>query len=214
MCSRFPVIRKVIAQSSKYFEVLLGPNFKEGSEAEIVLEGIDGPTLKAIIYYIYAGNIELTEDNIASVLYAASGMDLPSLAQKCGQKLAEIMTKENCVIVLMLADKYGFEQTRSSALPLVCAHFENIPKADILQIDGNIMGDLLKCEQFEAPESTIFEYLVEWVQQNEVERAKFMPDLLQLIRLDYLSGEVIQQTIFPSKNGFCFYLNIKSQYLF
>lgn len=189
------MIRKVIAESSKYFEVLLGPNFKEGTEAEIVLEGIDSPTLKAIIYYIYAGNIDLTEENIASVLHAASGMELPSLAEECGRKLAESMSKENCIIVLMLADKYGFAQLRATALQLVCAHFENISKSDILQMDGNIMGDLLKCERFEAPESTFFGYLIEWVQQNEWERAKFMPDLLQSIRLEYMAGEVNPQTL-------------------
>lgn len=182
-----------MSNSSKYFESLLGPNFKEGTEKEVVLKKIDGSTLKTIIYYIYAGHVKLTEDNIVNVLAAASGMELVSLEEKCSEYLQENLTKENCLDVLSLADKYGIGQLRTNALNLVCAHFENIPLADILQLDGIVFNDLLKCEHFEANETKIFESLAEWVQQNESKRAKFMPELLQSIRLEYLPGEVIPQ---------------------
>lgn len=189
-CLRFPVVRKLIAKSSKFFEALVGPNFKEGAEEEIVLKSVDGPTLKAVICYIYSGRVKLTSNNIGCMLDAAAGMQLLSLEEKCGQYLEDTLTEENCLDTLLLADKYSLDKVKNSALTQVGAHFEKIPRADILQIDGNLLLDLFKFEHFEAPESKIFECLVEWVQHNETKRAQFMPDLLKTIHLEYMPGEV------------------------
>lgn len=190
------MVRKLIAKSSKFFEALVGPNFKEGTEEEIVLESVDGPTLKAVIYYIYSGQIEFTSNNIGRMLDAAAGMELLSLEVKCGQYLEDALTAENCLNTLLLADKYSLDKVKKRALTQVVAHFEKIPRADILQIDGNLFNDLLKFEHFEVPESTIFECLVEWVQHNETKRAQFMPDLLKTIKLEHMPGEVIRQMFF------------------
>lgn len=172
---------------------MLGPNFKEGIEGKITLKSVDGPTLKAIIQYIYFGHIELNGNNVESILTAASSMEIVPLEEKCGIYLHANLTKENCLNALMLADRYGFGQCKADALKMVCVHFGNIPKADIWQIDGDIFKELLKCEHFDVPESTIFECLVEWARQSESDRTKCMPELLKSIRLECMTGEVISK---------------------
>lgn len=200
---RCPVIRKIISKSSKYFEALLGPDFREGTENVIVLPNVDGPTLKAIICYIYAGFIELTEDNIATILAAASGMELISLEEKCEKYLEENLSKDNCVAILMLADTYAFGQLKMKALTEVCAHFEYIPMADILSMEGNSFNEILKCDKIKIPETKIFEYLVEWVRKNETERAKFVPVCLKSIRLEFMPKEVIEQIVILDESCKC-----------
>lgn len=187
---RFPVPRKVFAQSSKFFATLLGPNFREGADKEVVLENVDGPTLKAVIHFIYIGHVELNDDNIMNILAAASGFEVLPLEQKCGQYLQENLSVQNCVETLSLADKYSFGQLKANALALVCANFERISSTDISKLDGDILGDILKQDQIEAPETKIFSYLVEWAKKNETEEVNYMPQLLKAIRLDYMPGEV------------------------
>lgn len=170
---------------------MLGPNFREGSEKRITLQGVDGPTLKAVICYIYAGQIELTEDNVANILAASSGMEIVSLERKCGQYLKEVvLRKDNCLDVLMLADTYNVQSLKPQALQLVCENFEILPRADILKIDGNIFTDILRSNVIKLMETDLFDCLVEWLQQNETERAKFVPSLLKLVKLEYMPGEV------------------------
>lgn len=193
--SRWPVIRKIISKSSQYFETLLGPNFREGNEEEIILKSVDGPTLKTIICYIYAGYIELNKDNIESVLSAASGMELVALEEKCAKYLQENLTNENCVNTLLLADTYSLDQLKTNALSQVCANFENIPTAHILPIESNCLGQILKYDKIQIPETKMFECLVEWVKTNETERAKCVPEHLKYIRLQYIPGKVIHQSL-------------------
>lgn len=131
-CCRFPVNRKIISESSEYFEVLLGPNFREGTANEITLKSVDGPTLKAIIGYIYTGVVELSGDNVESVLSAASGMELVSLERQCEKYLDDNLTEENCAISLLLADKYYLNQLYGKALAFVCEHFEKISTTDLM----------------------------------------------------------------------------------
>lgn len=180
----------MFAQSSKYFEALLGPNFREGADKEVVLENVNGPTLKAVIHFIYIGHVELNNDNIVGILAAASEFEVLPLEQKCGQYLQENLSAQNCVATLSLADKYSFGQLRANALALVCANFERISSTDISKLDGNIFGDILKQDQIEAPETKIFNYLVGWAKQNETEGTNYMPQLLKSIRLDFMPGEV------------------------
>lgn len=181
------------AQQCEYFDALLGPNFREGTKNEIVLEGFDGPTLKAGLQYIYTGYIELTEDNIESVLHIASSMQIVSLEQKCAQYLRTNTNLENWFDVLMLADKYNLLQLRADTLNFVCENFNDIPMDDILQFDGNLFSELLKQQQFQVPETRIFDCLVEWTKNDDVNRAPFVRELLMLIFLDCLPTEVISE---------------------
>lgn len=175
---------------------MLGPDFREGSQNEIELKGVDGPTLKAIICYIYCGFVELTKDNIEDILDAASSMELISLEEKCGKYLQENLTKESCVKTLILADKYSFGQLSTNALYFVCEHFENVPMAEVLQIESSSFNEILKNDKTTGSETQIFHCLVEWVGANVEERAKSVPEILKSVHLEFMPGEVIQQSYF------------------
>lgn len=202
-CFRFPVLRKIIAQSSKYFEALLGPDFREGSQNEIELKGVDGPTLKTIICYIYCGFVELTKNNIEKVLDAASSMELLPLEEKCAKYLEVNLTKENCVRTLLLADKYSFGQLITNALKFVCEHFDSVSMAEVLQIESSFFNEILKSDKITGSETKIFNCLVEWVRANVAERAKFVPEFLKSVHLEFMPAEVIQKIPFPICSTVC-----------
>lgn len=81
----------------------------------------------------------------------------------------------------------------------MCANFEKIPKNDVLQIDGSIFGDILEFNQIEAPETTVFNRLVE-SNQKQTERASYAPKLLRSIRLEFIPGPVILQLSLSAYN--------------
>lgn len=80
---RFPVHRIVMATSSEYFETLLAPHVVEGRKDEVIIEDIDGPTLKSIIDYCYTGCIDITEENVDSIFAAASKSEFTELVRRC-----------------------------------------------------------------------------------------------------------------------------------
>lgn len=175
------------------------------------MENIDGPTLKAIIQFIYIGHIDLNESNIASILAAAVDVELVPLQQECCEYLQKKLSVESCAKTLTLAVKYSFGQLITNALTLMAANFEKIPPAEIVQLDGNIFGDILKQDRIQTPETNIFDCLVKWLRTNQTDRAKFMPDLLKAIRLEHMPGEVsprdfdrVQRALLPMVNIYYF----------
>lgn len=177
---------------------MLGPNFKEASEDVIRLKNVDGPTLRKIIHYIYAGHIELTDENVESVLSAASNMELVMLEEICEKYLEEHLNGENCLQVLMLAEKYNLTKSnvKSNALKSVCDHFESIPKADMMHVGGNILAEIFQYDGFRVPEEQIYNCVVEWSKQDEVARAAFVPNILRSVRLEHIPWKVTSRAEF------------------
>lgn len=161
---RVPVVRKLLTQKSVYFEKLLGPSFREGSQQEVTLQDIDGPTLMAIIAFIYSDGIDLTEECVANILDGASRMELVTLEKLCEDFLQKHLSKENCFQTFLLAYKHCFDALKAIALALVGVHFETIPKSDVLQLDGRVLGEIVKCDKVQIAETALFDLLVEWVE--------------------------------------------------
>lgn len=191
LCSiRFPAHRLVLRASSKYFDALLGPNFREGAEKNVVLGGIDGPTLKKIIDFIYTGRITIANSSVVDILDAASRMELVSLEARCTTFLENNLKIGNCVNALVNADKYQLKALLPKALDFIRENFEDVPADDIPKIDEEHFQALLKHDQLSGAESDIFDRLVLWITQNKKKKAKFESSFLRLIRLPLIPIEV------------------------
>lgn len=180
--------RHAIVDSSDYFEsVLVDVNVNL-----LDLTHIDGQTLEVIIHFIYIGHIALTLQNIRNILYAASCLRIISLVKRCVQFLEEHLAVENCVEFLLLADKckIDYGQLRGNAVSLVCVHFANIlNRPELLRIQGNTLIEILQSGDLDVAEIDIFNFLVAWVRSDPNHR-RFVPRLLDLLRLRKLPGEV------------------------
>lgn len=196
LLSRVPVVRKLLTQESTYFEKLLGQSSHEGAKQEVTIQDIDGPTLRAMIRFIYwpHQSIDITGECVANILDGAVRMELVTLEKLCEDFLRKNLSIKNCVQTFVLADKHCFEALRASALGLVARNLESIPKADVLQLDGRVLGEILKCGRVYMVETSIFDLLAEWVKQNEIDRSQHMPNLLKSIRFKHLPGKVSFET--------------------
>lgn len=169
--------------SSKYFQALLGPSFKEGHEQEVTISNIDGPTLKAIIDYCYSGNLKISGENIDRMVAAASAMKLVPIEKKCEQFWNDHLAPSNCVETFVAADKYSFSDLREKSFGFICEHFEALSVIQIQELEMKHFFELLGCAEIQALEEHIFQRLVQWTEHNEEERSKHVPDLIKLIEM-------------------------------
>lgn len=182
----------MLAAASKYFSVSLGPNFQEGGINEFVLEGTDGETVKAIVDYCYTGQIVLTEENTGKLLAIASSVELDFLESECRQFYADNLSVTNCVDAFMVSDKYCYADIRRKAFDLICDSFEILPSAEIQNLDHRLLEEVLKSDEINGPEGLVFVRLMEWFQNNEEERERYMSQLLELIRLQHITTREVR----------------------
>lgn len=166
--------------SSEYFHILLGPNFREGTEENVVLKEIDGETLKSIIHFVYHREITIDHGNFINILRASSWMGLTDLQNRCAS-FGIGVNAENCIEILLIAD--GFDKLKSIAFDVICENFEKLPYDEIEEIDEANYEKLLMCDQLSGAETDIFNGLVHWISINKAEGDICISKLLKQIRL-------------------------------
>lgn len=175
---------------SDYYSDLLGPNFKEGKPIDTELSDSNIETLKAIVDFCYTGNINLTKDNIENVLHVASLIVCDLLVAECEKFLSKKLSDENCRQFLIIANKYDCESVRKEAINMICEFFENVPLEDIQKLDNILLLDLLNHAEMKSNGDLCAIHLLNWFGFDEVERSKYMPELLKAVQLKQVSAEV------------------------
>lgn len=189
---RFPVHRIILAASSEYFQNRLGPHpeFKENNKNEFIVKDFDGPTLEMIIDYCYTGHINLTADNICATIARASNLGIASLQEKCDQFWEANLAADNCVQLVSDAEKRGLTELWNKSMIFVRENFEDIPIAQLLELNAQNFRTVINHDHTSAPETYIFDVMTKWIQHNKENRAKFVGSLLECIRLKHMPTEV------------------------
>lgn len=175
-----------MAASSPYFKALLGPNYQEANQEEIVLNVLSGTTLNTIVNYCYSGTVRITNENVVEIMAAASSVDMERLEDKCAMFLSQQLDADCCINTYLIADQFNLIGLREKALLFVCKHFDKIPPADMMKLDVNTFNEILNSEKITAAEINIFDRFVQWVQHDESNRSKNVASIAKLIRLEHI----------------------------
>lgn len=176
--------------ASKFFKVLLGPSFREANQEEIALKEINGATLKSIIDYCYTGNIKITEDEVVRIAAAASSYEMIDVERKCVQFWDSILSNQNSVHILRMAEKFSFLDLQARILTFICENFATVPIADLVEINGETFEKILSSDQIKTTEDIVCDRLQQWIAKCEIERSDYIPILLKTIRLEWLESKV------------------------
>lgn len=187
--------------SSPYFVALLGPNYAEPSQEEIVLGKISSKTLQTIIHYCYSGQIEITDDTFDDIMAAASNMELVQLEQRCSDFWIEKLDVDNCVNSLFVADKYNLEALWKKSIPFIRKNLNAIPKTDLAKIDEKNVYVILTGDKISISEEDVFNFFVQWVRHDEAHRSQFVVTLANAIRLQHIPVDVSYLFIDVDESG-------------
>lgn len=173
-----------MAVASKHFQAQL-----DGGKDELVVKGVYGLMLKMIIEYCYTGRIAIYEENVNFIIAIASNLELIELEQRCREFWEINLSGNNAVTNLLNAEKYNLKDLRQKAIKRIRADFEEIPVDELLQIDAPNFQEILSSGDFGVNEAVIVDRLVQWVNKNEIDRAKLATNLVKKIRLEHIPAE-------------------------
>lgn len=122
--------------SEYYFNNLLNADEHDNPDEYTTLDNpyrlnIDSEALEMIITFCYSGGVELTVDNVESVLAGAKELQIDSLVLLCGDMLEDTLSINNCIQYLQIADKYDLDVLKGNALAIisdVLPHVNELPE--------------------------------------------------------------------------------------
>merc|ERR550519_310861 len=101
---------------------MLESDFKESQTGiiDLVLEYMDVDTVKALLKYLYGGELDNMEENAMLLLEASNKFDLLDLKTICENYLIEkYMKVENVIDVLLMADLHNGDHLKEAAMEMI-----------------------------------------------------------------------------------------------
>jgi len=187
--------RLVLAACSPYFNSMFS-HWARGVTDPVRVGGVHTQELKLLVDFMYKGELEVTADTAPNILAAADLLLMDKVKTAVCEFLQTLIAPGNCVYLARLADAYTCPELARSAQQFIQRNFEDVCRTDdFLELtDANAVEALICLDNiFVASEETIVETVFAWCDWHHEERAQYLSQLFQHVKLASLSREGLQR---------------------
>jgi hypothetical protein len=130
----------VLAAASPYFRKMFSCGFREAQDGQVNFHDIQPEVLRAVIYFIYTGKIQIDEVIVDGLLDAADLLQLPSLRNLCLWWLTTNLNPSTCLGVYILAQLRLHLDLAETAKTYTIEHFREVMEGEeFLHISPEIL---------------------------------------------------------------------------
>jgi len=185
--------RNVLAVASDYFKATLGNVREETSSASGQLL-MEPEILSSIVDYIYTGEIELTADNVESLVKACDVLQLVTLKTVCESLLVKLLEPLNCVKFRKLAALCQLNELQRDASRTMKSEFKSVALTD--EFKELSSTDLIECIKGDSvnvdDEDVVFEAVLGWTMHDLDNRKECLEEIMAYVRLPYCSRNYLR----------------------
>jgi hypothetical protein len=126
----FPAHRLVLAAESEYLNALFCGPFQDSNAPTVEIHDVAPDTFESVMHFMYDGMCVLTSfELLEPLLAAASILQVQSLVRTAAHEMEKFVGQENCIAMLVYADRHH--------LPRLTAKAEAAVKRNFLQLASN-----------------------------------------------------------------------------
>jgi hypothetical protein len=195
----FPAHRLVLAAESEYLNVLFCGSFKDSNAPTVEIHDVSPETFGKVMEFMYDGKCELkTLESLEPLLAAASILQVQSLVSTAAHEMEKFVGQENCIAMLVYADRHH--------LPRLTAKAEAAVKHNFLQLASNpaipkrSWMALLQSDHLNVTtELEVYQALSAWLkgQTKKVSEQEQLA-MLELVRFALLPQAFVDNTVMQS----------------
>ena len=203
----FQAHRLVLAARSPYFRGMFCGKFREStidSSTPIVLHDLDSRAFRVVSDTMYSKEIELSEENVTDVLYAAHMLQAIDLIEVCKSFIEQNLTVSEYLKFLQLAEKYEMPNLECRIESFILDNFtafSNTPQ--FLEVSQKKLCTYLKSDLLTGSEVGHFRAALRWLQSksNDQENAKIqdndnrVSEVMKCIRFTQIPMKIITDEI-------------------
>lgn len=189
--------RVVLASLSAYFRAMFTQQMAESRQRVITINGVDPSTLRSLVEYAYTATIDISEDNVQSILSAASVLQFQEVKQACSEFLRHQLDTDNCLGIKVFAEAHGCNDLRKAATIYSSHYFSQVSKRDeFLKLSIDEIKSFLSNEQLNVQnEYEVYEAAIAWLNHGADRRTEHLYEVLRLVRLPQLTTEQLLEEV-------------------
>lgn len=191
-----PAHKMVLASCSPYFYAMF-TSFEESRQDRITLQNVDFQALQLLVEYVYTSLVEVNEENVQVLLSAANLLQITDVRDACSDYLQTQLDASNCLGIRAFADLHGVLELTNYADSYIEQHFHEVILFDeFLNLSNEQVINLIRNDRIAVPnEETVYECVIAWLKYDPIDREKYISELLEYVRLPFLSKEYLAQKV-------------------
>ena len=126
--STFPAHKIILAAASRVFTAMFQKDRKENQTNQVDVVDVEPQVFQEMLRYIYTGKVDNSDTMAPELMAAAEKYQLEQLKNICEGTLADGLSVDNAVDLLIMADTYSAAMLKNKTLDLITSH-----KAEVRQ---------------------------------------------------------------------------------
>ncbi|XP_029348475.1 kelch-like protein 2 isoform X2 [Acyrthosiphon pisum] len=194
----------ILASHSNYFNKMFTGHFKDTEFLEVTNEEITPNSLELLLDFLYTSQLKINDSNVQDLLMGSIFLLLNDVKKECLKYIEQKTDIENFMTLKSIADKNKIRELHELFLSYTLKNYKNIVKSNkFLSFSFELMMELIQSDDLCAEEEEVYESTKMWLKYDLKERLKYLPVLINSIRLslipvDYLDSTVQEEDLIQS----------------
>lgn len=193
----FKCHRIILASISGYFRAMFLGALAESHQEVIKIQDIDENVMEDMVHYAYSGKIKIHVDNVQSILYVASILQIENVARACSDFMKEHLHPENCVQVHAFAIQHNREQLIKYSQDFITENFLEVAcTPEYLSMTPAVIDTIVGSSSLNVSnEVEVFEAVMLWINHDKENRKQHLPSLMAKIKLPLINTGYLMDNI-------------------
>ncbi|CAC5401246.1 BTBD3_6 [Mytilus coruscus] len=202
-CKPIKAHRYMLCSRSPVFHTMFQGSMPETNNINV--PDIDENTFDLVLKYIYSDEIEITNENVRDILYAADKYMLSRVKQKCSDLLKKTARSSDAVVALSTASQFHLGVLQRESLQFI----ESNTKACLASVHASNLSKecveiILQSDYLSCTETDICKFFLTWtdkfieaanVERNPENLRSVVGNLLYLIRFPLVDKTYFSQFV-------------------
>ncbi|XP_041358359.1 kelch-like protein 8 [Gigantopelta aegis] len=193
----FKCHRTVLACASLYFRAMFTSEMAESKQGVVTIYDIDENAMEKLIRFVYTSKISLTTDNVQSILYASSILQIEAVAQACCDFMKTHLHPSNCIDVRNFAEQHNRVELMKTVDEYILDHFLEITGSpDFKNMPVNLLERLVSSPDLHVEtEEQVYDALMAWVNHDAEARGEHLPGLISHVKLALMDPTFLMEKV-------------------